>query len=298
LWCWLAKSQEQRTEHNSHNWLDSLAPFVWASDAQYLAPPGGTVVGNLWFGFLKIRPLEEAMKQSLLPSITIVGLLLALAGSQLRAVAKEPTIDERFRDPGNKTSEGELPLLNAPQSKLVRENPSGDAITGPAYLGVTFGDNARSAVVRSVAPGSPAEQAGLKPGDVVETLQGITIDSPDDVLNIVAKMRPGTMLYVGVSRRVNLHAQAPLSVVPGATTRSVGYSPDPTSNGYNVTTNSSHELLPVPSNVQRNSAKSMPQPNRNAASQRPSPSSSGQRRSNSQNSNQSDGNRGLLGRRR
>ena len=117
------------------------------------------------------------MKQSLLPSITVVGLLLTLAGSQLRAVAKEPTVDDRFRDASSKTSEAELPLLNPPQSKLVRENPTGDVISGPAYLGVTFGDDDRNAVVRSVAPGSPAEQAGLKPGDMVETLQGIAIDS-------------------------------------------------------------------------------------------------------------------------
>jgi membrane-associated protease RseP (regulator of RpoE activity) len=238
------------------------------------------------------------MKQNFLPNIAIVALLLTLAGSQLRAVAKEPTIDDRFRDTGNKTSEGELPLLTPPQSKLVRENPNGDAISGPAYLGVTFGDNDRNAVVRTVAPGSPAEQAGLKSGDVIETLQGITIDSPEDVLKIVAKMRPGTMLDVGVSRRISLHAQAPLSVLPGATTRTVGYPPDPTSSGYNATANSPHELIPVPSNVQRNSAKTMPQSNRNTASQRPTASSSSQRRSNSQNSNQSDGNRGLLGRRR
>ena len=82
---------------------------------------------------------------------------------------------------------------------------------------MTFADDDRNAVVRTVAPGSPAEQAGLKPGDVIETLQGIAIDSPQDVLDIVAKMRPGTMLDIGVSRRVNMHAQAPLAILPGGT---------------------------------------------------------------------------------
>src|SRR6185295_8879012 len=99
-------------------------------------------------------------------------------------------------------------------------------ISGPGNLGGTFGDDKREGVVRSVAPGSPAEQAGLKPNDVIETLQGIAIASPQDVLDLVAKMRPGTMLDVGVSRRVNLHAQAPLAVLPGATSRVVGYPPD------------------------------------------------------------------------
>ena len=75
------------------------------------------------------------MKQILLPSIKVVGLLLALAGSQLRAVAKEPTVDDRFRDAGSKTSEAELPLLNPPQSKLVRENPSWRRHFWPGVLG-------------------------------------------------------------------------------------------------------------------------------------------------------------------
>lgn len=235
------------------------------------------------------------MKQILLPSITVVGLLLTLAGSQMPAVAKEPTVDDRFRDAGRIASEDELPLLTPPQSKLVHEIPSGDVISGPAYLGVTFGDDERSAVVRSVAPGSPAEQAGLKPGDVIETLQGIAVDSPQDVLDLIKKMRPGTMLDIGVSRRVNLHAQAPLAILPGATLRSVSYPPDSSSSSYNTTANTSHEPLPLPRNVQANTSKAKPQPYRNPVAPRQSAPSSGQRRSNNQGSNRSD-NRGLLNR--
>src|SRR4051812_31376273 len=160
-----------------------------------------------------------------LATITAVCLLLALAGSQLRAVAKEPTVDERFRDTTSKPTENAFPVLNAPQSKPVRDNPTlnatqskvlrdnaaNDAATGPAYFGVTFRGDSRGAVVSTVAPGSPAEQAGLKPGDVIESLQGIAIDSPQNVVDIIGKMRAGTMLDVGVSRRVMMHAQTPLA---------------------------------------------------------------------------------------
>ena len=123
------------------------------------------------------------MKKSFFTGVQVVGLLLALAGSASRAVAKEPTIDERFRDTKssatNNASESELPLLSAPQSRLaqptpdlVRPNSNTGNISGPAYFGVTFSDNERSAVVRSVAPGSPAEQAGLKRGDIIAGVNG------------------------------------------------------------------------------------------------------------------------------
>src|SRR6185436_4453017 len=99
---------------------------------------------------------------------------------------------------------------------------------------------------------SPAEQAGLKPGDTIESLQGIAIAVPQDVLDIIGKMRPGTMLDVGVSRRVSLHAQAPLAPLPGPTLRSAGYPPESASSGYPSTTNSSREFLPVPPRAQVN----------------------------------------------
>jgi len=251
------------------------------------------------------------MKQSLLPSAGVVSLLLALAGFQLQAIAKEPTVDERFRDAARTTSESDLPVLNSPQSKLVRPNTNVEVLTrptravsqtGPAYLGVTFSDDNRHAVVRAVAPGSPAEQAGLSPGDVVETLQGIAIDSPQDVVDIIAKMRPGTMLDIGVSRRVSIRAQAPLSVAPGATMRRVGYPPESEDDrSYVPATNSTHELIPAPANFQGNTYQA--QPNRNTAAPRQSTSGYSQPRNmnqnSNQNSNQSDGNRGLLrGRRR
>jgi predicted metalloprotease with PDZ domain len=142
-------------------------------------------------------------------------------------------------------------------------------------LGVTFDSNQPEAIVRTVAPGSPAEQAGLKPNDFIETLQGRRIRTNDDVLDIVSKMRPGDVLDIGVVRQMNIHTRAPLAAVPATTERSVGYPPDlPTSN----------EAAPeAPQDVKQKA----PQSGANAT-----PKS----RNDSQKSNQSDDNRRLLGR--
>ena len=77
------------------------------------------------------------------------------------------------------------------QSRLTHAKPAAVKSAATAYLGVTFSGNEREAIVRTVAPGSPADQAGLKPNDLIETLQGRRIRTNDDVLDIVSKMRPG-----------------------------------------------------------------------------------------------------------
>jgi membrane-associated protease RseP (regulator of RpoE activity) len=216
------------------------------------------------------------MKHVLLGSIAVLGLLMSMPIERAAAQLRQPTVDEQFRD----RAPAELPLLNPPQPKPTIEKQTAVNSSGPAYFGVTFASDATHAVVGKVAPGSPAEQAGLQPQDVIESLQGIAIDSPQDVLDIIAKMRPGTMLNIDVSRRVSLRAQAPLASLPAGIERSVGYPPDATT---------AHEPLPVPSNATRSIPTYSPQSNRYAAPQGRSGSASGQQRN--YNSNQNDNNR-------
>src|SRR6185436_8092253 len=108
-----------------------------------------------------------------------------------------------------KAADTEMPQLIAPQSKLTHGKPASSKASAAAYLGVTFAGDEQAAILRTVAPGSPAEQAGLRSDDLIETLQGRRIRNNQEVLDIVDKMRPGDVLDIGFTRRMNIRTQAP-----------------------------------------------------------------------------------------
>lgn len=237
------------------------------------------------------------MRIGLLGSAVLSALLLFVPGAQQLALGqlREPTIDERFRDTvSNNNNEEQAPHLNAPQSKLAPPKLAESKETSGAYLGVTFAANEQRAVVSRVAPGSPAEQAGLQPNDLIETLQGRQVRTNQDVLDIVAMLRPGDVLQIGFSRRMNIRTQAPLASMPTATTRSVGYPPDLPASTMAAPEDPVQRLAPTPP-AASNNPQAASQSNRNSAQQNRNDSST-QRRDGSQNNNRSQENRGLLGR--
>jgi len=54
--------------------------------------------------------------------------------------------------------------------------------------------------IERVAPGSVAESAGLRGGDVVLLLAGVAVGSASDVQRLVSRQPPGTWLPVRVRR--------------------------------------------------------------------------------------------------
>jgi S1-C subfamily serine protease len=67
-------------------------------------------------------------------------------------------------------------------------------IGGTAFLGVevqadSYGGS--GAVVTSVVPGSPADAAGLTPGDLITAVGDQSVSSPDQLTEIVATQKPG-----------------------------------------------------------------------------------------------------------
>ena len=53
-------------------------------------------------------------------------------------------------------------------------------------------DSPNGALIASVDPGSPADKAGLKPGDVVLAFNGQPVDDPNKLPRLVAATKPGT----------------------------------------------------------------------------------------------------------
>ena len=78
-------------------------------------------------------------------------------------------------------------------------------------IGIQFREGLSSAVnrvygfkngvlVQEVQPGGPAEKAGLKPGDIVTTVDGRPIKDGDDLVNEIASRKPGSSIRLGYLR--------------------------------------------------------------------------------------------------
>lgn len=72
----------------------------------------------------------------------------------------------------------------------------------PAYLGVTCDKNpsGKGIVIREAASSTPAEKAGLKKGDIVESIDGKEINSPDDLRKIVGEKSADDSISLSVKR--------------------------------------------------------------------------------------------------
>ena len=55
-------------------------------------------------------------------------------------------------------------------------------------------------LVQQVQPGGPADKAGIKPGDIITTIDGRSIKDGDDLVNDIAGRRPGSSIRLGFVR--------------------------------------------------------------------------------------------------
>ena len=67
------------------------------------------------------------------------------------------------------------------------------------FTGIEF-DDAEGVLVKKVLAGSPADKAGFKPGDKIETIKRASIDDARDLRRALAKAGVGTKLKVSVKR--------------------------------------------------------------------------------------------------
>jgi S1-C subfamily serine protease len=75
-----------------------------------------------------------------------------------------------------------------------------------AYLGVQIGDtNGQGVLVQSVTPGGPAAKAGLKPGDLISTLNGKDTPTIDDLTSVASELKPGRTVTLGIVTQQGTH---------------------------------------------------------------------------------------------
>ncbi len=80
---------------------------------------------------------------------------------------------------------------------------TGHAVYPIIGAGVAMDYTGDGAKISTVDPGSPAEQAGLKPGDIVTRFDGETVTSGIDLIVLTRKHEPGQRLKLTVSRSGN-----------------------------------------------------------------------------------------------
>ena len=93
---------------------------------------------------------------------------------------------------------GDLPASD-PADALVESDDSADA----GWLGVELAappEGEVGVLVRGVVPDSPAERAGLGPGDSLLMIDGKSVDRPDDVIAAVTAHAPGERVPIVLRR--------------------------------------------------------------------------------------------------
>lgn len=73
------------------------------------------------------------------------------------------------------------------------------AVTSDAMKGFGLPDN-RGALVNDVVSGSPAEKAGIGPGDVIRSVNGRQINDSSELPPVIGAMAPGTKVTLGLLR--------------------------------------------------------------------------------------------------
>ncbi len=125
------------------------------------------------------------------------------------AAAIDPTLGEK--------AEGiafAIPINTAKQRLQQWAQAATGAPTAPAqpFLGVTLGETIDPFLARvygiptgvpvvSVVPGGPADQAGIRPGDIITQADGRRVETAAELVDILRSKRPGDRLELRVWRR-------------------------------------------------------------------------------------------------
>jgi S1-C subfamily serine protease len=125
-----------------------------------------------------------------------VGFAIAIDGAM--EVAKEIMADNPSCGAGSSSSEEEASPEEGEPADPEQGQGGGSGSDQPApseepgaWLGAAVADGDEGALLAEIVPGSPAEEAGLEPGDVVVGIDGEPVAGAEDLVNAVAQHEPG-----------------------------------------------------------------------------------------------------------
>ena len=124
--------------------------------------------------------------------------------------AVQPTFAQlppEFREQVQASAVGAVELAQAAArgegKRQEAEPPQGAAAPERGYLGATADDRedrGRGVRIVRIIPGSPAQQAGLQPGDLVTGLGGVRVRQISDMAAILQDVAPGNLLTFEILR--------------------------------------------------------------------------------------------------
>ncbi len=68
------------------------------------------------------------------------------------------------------------------------------------FVGIEVDDNGGKLLVKKVLPDSPAQKAGIRPGDVIESVKAVKVKNGQELLGVLEKLGVGTSVKFTVSR--------------------------------------------------------------------------------------------------
>jgi hypothetical protein len=113
-------------------------------------------------------------------------------------VGFNPPAPEKIETKGGDDIQAMGPMIKM-LAALTGIRPNFD--TAPrGFVGVEFEDNGGAVKVKKVFAASPAEKAGIKVGDIIESVKATTVESGKDLARALAKAGVGTKLTFTVKR--------------------------------------------------------------------------------------------------
>ena len=69
----------------------------------------------------------------------------------------------------------------------------------------------RGSLIAGVLRGSPAERAGLRPGDVLLGIDGVQVTDSSSMLNLISSLKPDNKAVLSIARNQN-KVQVPITI--------------------------------------------------------------------------------------
>jgi len=109
----------------------------------------------------------------------------------LKASSAGDVLDLLVQNPDGWRKEFQVTLAVHPEARKVMKK---------AYLGITLGASDRGVLVDEVVPGSPADKAGLKAGDLILVAGDRKLSGGEALLEVLADRKPGSQMKIQVER--------------------------------------------------------------------------------------------------